>query len=121
MLEVADHINLWTSIPGTVLFGAVITLVVLPVSFMALVFGYFLPRPLGVIAGTLIGAVAAYVALYMWNCWGCDDHQINRRFVDPIATYVGALSMAYAIARLGQSGKKKYEEHMSDWPKPRNR
>lgn len=109
-MQLADHINLWTSIPSTVLFGAVITLIALPVSSLALMFGFFLPKPFGVIAGTLLGIVSAYGALWMWNCWGCDDHQINRRFIDPAATYVGALAMSYAIARLGRAGKDKHRE-----------
>lgn len=120
MIELAHDINYWTSIPAGVLFGAVVTVLVLPVSFFALVFGYFLPKPLGVIAGTLVGMAGPYPALQLWNCWTCTDHPLDRRFIGPAAAYLGGLAMGYAIARLGLSGKKKYEQHMSDWPKRRN-
>jgi len=114
VLILADHINLWTSIPGTIFFGAVVTLIVLPTSAVAFILGRFLPKPYGVSVGTLVGLVPLIFVTETWTCWSCSDHQINRRFIDPIAGYVGGLAMAYGVARFGQRGRDRRETQR--WP-----
>ena len=117
MLILADHINLWTSIPVTIFFGAVLTLIALPTSALAFILGRFLRKPFGVIVGTLVAMPALIFVTEFYTCWGCPDHQINRRFIDPISGYAGGLAMGYAIARFGQAGRDKWERQQ--WPKPR--
>ena len=114
MPPLAHHINLFTSIPGNIVLGAAFTLLFLPIPILAFTLAYFIRRPWGVAVGTLVALSTVIAITYGYTCWTCDDHTLERRFIDPVAGLTGGLLMSYAVARFGASRRNKDGEERRD-------